>query len=200
MDPSRQSAPSERRIPTSCRLFVGIVLSDAARATCAAAIETLRRAGFAARFEEPEKLHVTLAFLGNVAPSRVEEIAAAMGAAASQCAPVTVTLDKTGAFPHERTPRVVYVGAREQGAGFRNLSAQVRAAYVKLGFLFKEDAVAHVTIARVKDSRRPLPLIEIPATPLEVDALTLFESVFDKEKNTSRYVESARCSLKTPPS
>jgi RNA 2',3'-cyclic 3'-phosphodiesterase len=195
MDPLRRSAPSAQRIRTSRRLFVGIVPDDAARTACATAVDALRRTGFSAKFEEIDKLHATLAFLGNVDDARYEPIVAAMRQVAKSCAPLSVILDKVGAFPHERKPRIIYAGACEQGAGFRTLCSSLRSAYAKLGFTFKEDAVAHVTIARVKDPRRPLPLIELTPTPLGITELTLFESIFDKEKNTSRYEVSATARL-----
>jgi RNA 2',3'-cyclic 3'-phosphodiesterase len=195
MDHSRRSAPNEPRTRISRRLFVGVVLGDLARQACEEAIDALRRSGFAAKFEESDKLHVTLAFLGNVEDARYDEIAAAMSLAAGRCPPFTVALDKIAAFPHERKPRVIYAGAREQGAAFRTLSTTLRSEYSRLGFSFKDDAVAHVTIARVKDARRPLPIVEIRPAPLEITALTLFESIFDKQKNTSRYVVSATASL-----
>jgi 2'-5' RNA ligase len=46
------------------RLFVGIDLNQRARNACAATSEKLRQTGFDAKYEPPEKLHVTLAFLG----------------------------------------------------------------------------------------------------------------------------------------
>lgn len=170
------------------RLFVGIALDDATRAACVAAVEALQRTGFAAKYEDAAKMHVTLAFLGNVEASRYNQIATAMAACAPNASPFSVTLDKVGAFPHERKPRVIYLGAREQGAPFRNLCSLLRDAYGALGFSFKDDSVAHVTIARVKGGGlRPLPLIEVTPAELRVAELTLFESIFDKEKNTSRY-------------
>jgi RNA 2',3'-cyclic 3'-phosphodiesterase len=199
MDPSRPSASNAKRTRISRRLFVGIALDDATRAACEAAIDALALTGFAAKREDRGKLHVTLAFLGNVEDSRFEEIAAAMRRAARCSAPLTVTFDKLGAFPHERRPRVVYVGAREQGPAFRALAASLRCEYAGLGFTFKDDAVAHVTIARVRDPRRPLPLIEVAATRLQITALTLFESIFDKVTNTSRYAVSATASLAVEP-
>lgn len=177
------------------RLFAGIELDEATRAACAAVIEELTRSGFAARFEGLDKLHVTLAFLGNVEAERHAEIVRVMEEAASATAPFDVPLDKVGAFPHERKPRIAYVGAREQGREYRTLSARLRGGYAELGFTFKDDPVAHVTVARVKDPRRPLPLVGVVPVRLPVRALSLFESVHDKEKNTSRYVVSATCEL-----
>jgi RNA 2',3'-cyclic 3'-phosphodiesterase len=174
------------------RLFVGLELDRAARAGCAAAAEQLRRTGFAARYEEPDKLHVTLAFLGNVAASDYDAVAATLESSAASFAPFAVRLDKLGAFPHERKPRVVYIGAREQGGAFRSLAQSVRTAYLARGFIFKEDAVAHVTIARVKEARRPLPALELAPIRVGIERVMLFESIFDPEKNTSRY-ETRAC-------
>lgn len=178
------------------RLFAGIELDASTRAACGAVIDELRRSGFAAKFEELDKLHVTLAFLGNVDSQRHGEIVRVMDETAAATAPLDVPLDKTGAFPHELKPRVVYVGAREQGRDFRMLCSRLRGGYAELGFDFRDDAVAHVTIARVKDPHRTLPLVDVRPTILHVRTLTLFESLHDKEKNTSRYVASATSDLR----
>jgi 2'-5' RNA ligase len=169
------------------RLFVGIQLDDAARAACASISEGLQRTGFAAKYESPEKLHVTLAFLGNVGAGQYDAVAATLERVATQNAPFALTLDRIGAFPHERKPRVVYVGTREQGAPFRKLAQSVRGSYVSLGFQFDEDPIAHVTIARVKDPRAPLRSVEFAPVAFEVGSLSLFESLFDPKVNTSRY-------------
>ena len=168
------------------RLFAGVELDGASRQACAGVCNQLRKTGFTARYEAPEKLHVTLAFLGYVEPSRYTTVVEALRAAA-ETASFRVTLDKLGAFPHERKPRIVFVGAREQGVPFRLLARRVRDVYTSLGFEFRNDAVAHVTIARVKPPHRPLPLIDFPPIPLSIDRLTLFESLPDRAHNTSRY-------------
>lgn len=177
------------------RLFVGLDLSPPTRAACARVCEELRKTGFDARYEPAEKLHLTLAFLGFVEPSRLQEIVATLIAAAALSKPFSVSLDKLGAFPHERKPRVVYVGAREQGLPFRTLATSLRNAYAGLGFEFHDDAVAHVTIARVKETKRPLPPIEFAPIVLEMKELELFESLPDPAHRTSRYEKLAAVPL-----
>jgi RNA 2',3'-cyclic 3'-phosphodiesterase len=170
------------------KFFVGVALDQTVRDACLGAADALREAGFAARYEAPEKLHATLAFLGYAADDRSAALARALQAIAAVSAPIAVPLDKLGAFPHERKPRVVFVGAREQGAAFRSLVAAVRAAYANLGFEFTGDAIAHVTIARVKGGGgRPLPPIEFLPATLEIRTLTLFESLPDPTRRTTRY-------------
>jgi 2'-5' RNA ligase len=180
------------------RLFAGIQLDDASRAACANVSEGLQRAGFTAKYEAAGKFHVTLAFLGNVAANQVDAIASALDGVAAQTAPFALTLDKVGAFPHERRPRVVYIGARDQGAPFRALAQSVRGSFAALGFHFDGDSVAHVTIARVKDPRAPLRSIEFAPIGFEVSSLSLFESLFDPKANTSRYEITRIAPLSAP--
>ncbi|HZV76403.1 MAG TPA: RNA 2',3'-cyclic phosphodiesterase [Candidatus Babeliales bacterium] len=177
------------------RLFVGVALDEPARTSCAAVVRALQETGFDARYELPEKLHVTLAFLGFVDPSRFDEIVAGLTRAGAGSKRFRITFDKLGAFPHERRPRVIYVGARDQGAGFRNLAKSVRKTFAEMGFEFKEDAVAHVTIARVKEAKRPLPLVEVAPTAVEIQGLALFESLPDPARKTSRYEIVATAAL-----
>ena len=186
------------KVPTR-RLFAGIALESNERAACAAVGDALRRCGFAATYEHAEKLHVTLAFLGNVAASRGDEIVRRLDEAVAAVAPLTIVLDKLGAFPHERKPRAVYVGARDQGPAFRTLAHEVRHAYVDAGFNFGDDPVAHVTIARVKSAVHALPLVDFAPIPVHVADVCLFESHFDTAANTSRYEILARVAL-TPSS
>ena len=186
----------DERAPRKRKLFVGIALDMRARAACAAVAEEVRKTGLAAKYEGPEKLHVTVAFLGFVESPRVEEIAAILVSCGERLTPFDVTLDKLGAFPHERRPRVVYIGAREQGVAFRRLAESVRDSYAALGFEFHNDAVAHVTIARVKEAKRPLPLVDFAPIPLEIRELALFESLPDPAKKTSRYEIIASAALR----
>jgi len=179
------------------RFFAGIALSDVCRCACARVADELRATGFAARYEAPEKLHVTLAFLGFVEAARADGLAKILAAAADRAQPFSLVIDKLGAFPHERNARVVYLGAREQGTPFRRLAADVRSAYAAAGFEFAQDPVAHVTIARAKDSRRSLPPVGVSPIALDVAEIALFESLPDPARKTSRYEVVATTALGT---
>ena len=176
------------------KLFAGIALTPSVRAACNDVSERLRNSGFDARFEAPEKLHITLAFLGWVDPESVEAIRSALQAVAQGVAPFDLPLDKLGAFPRERKPRVVWIGSSEQRAAFRDLAHAVRKAYEALGFTFDKESVAHVTIARVKGGDAHLPMLDLKPMNLAVRELTLFESI--PAAHTTRYEVRARYPLK----
>lgn len=175
------------------KLFAGIELDGRSRARCAEIAARLQMQDFPGRFEAPEKLHVTLAFLGWTDAQQGGALREALIRAAAKTAPFTLRLDKLGAFPHERNPHVVWIGARDQGARFRSAANAVREAYEDLGFRFEKAAVAHVTIARVKSSHVHLPLLETGDIEVPVEHLTLFESV--RDGRTTRYEAVLRAAL-----
>jgi 2'-5' RNA ligase len=159
------------------KLFAGIELDKRVRAQCAKVAARLLAQGIDARYEAPEKLHITVAFLGWVDAEQVGPIRDALDLAAGAVRPFTLTLDTLGAFPHERRPKIVWIGSRDQGAAYRALAYGARHAYEPLGFNFDKDAVAHVTLARIKGGRAHLPMLEIAPMHLHVTELALFESL-----------------------
>lgn len=176
------------------KLFAGVALDEKARAACASVSARLHDRQFIGVYEEPEKMHLTMAFLGFVDAAQTPAIVDAVERAAAGIAPFDLTLDKLGAFPNERNPHVVWIGARDQ-APFRAAALAVRAALEPLGFEFGKAPVAHVTIVRARANRLHLPLLDVAPIPVRVDALTLFESLPDKR--TTRYETFSRAPLIT---
>lgn len=168
------------------RLFAGIELDEPTRAICVDVQSRLQRAAFEAKYEAPEKLHVTLAFLGNVRDDQRDAVEDALETTAALASPFEITWDRLGAFPSERRPRVTFVGSRDQGAPFRTLAYGLRDRYRALGFDFQDDAVAHITIARVKGgSPRALPMLDLALHAMVVTEIVLFESL--PAGGTTRY-------------
>ncbi len=163
-------------MPYRPKLFAGIELDKHVRTQCASIAARLAAQGLDARFEPAEKLHITLAFLGWVDPEQIESVRDALHVAADVAPPFTLTLDTIGAFPHERRPKIVWIGSRDQGAPYRRLAYGARSAFEPLGFSFDKDAVAHVTIARVKGGRGRLPLLDVAPMQVHVTEIVLFES------------------------
>lgn len=175
------------------KLFAGIELNKRVRTQCASIAARLAAQGLDARYEAADKLHITLAFLGWVVPEQVEQIRDALHAAANAAPPFTLTLDTIGAFPHQRRPKIVWIGARDQGAPYRRVAYGTRAAFEPLGFAFDKDAVAHVTIARIKGGHAHLPMLDVSPMHLHVTEIALFESLPDGR--TTRYEVRARAPL-----
>jgi 2'-5' RNA ligase len=177
------SPPGKIRKP---KLFVGLALGPDTQARIAQVAQQLRDRGLNARYESTEKYHVTAAFLGWIDPSLTEPIRVAMQAVSKRMQPFNLRFDMVGGFPDDHRPRVVFLGSHEQSAQFRELADTLRAAYQTLGFTFKDAPVAHITLARIKENRAPIPAVpEFAPIEVPVGVLTLFDSIHEKE--TTRY-------------
>lgn len=171
-------------------VFAAIRLDDAVRRTALLAYEALAATGVELRFERPEKLHVTLAFLGRIDAARMPAFVAALQAAATSCAPFDIAFDTLGAFPDERRPRIVWLGCSTPQPGYDLAAGRVRAGFEALGVRFDQPAVPHITLARAKTPLRGLPRIEqSPRCVLAVREVALFESI--QAGATTRYDERA---------
>lgn len=175
------------------KLFTGIELDEPVRAWCSNISTRLQACALPGRFESPEKFHITLAFLGWVGAEQVEPIRNVLRTAAAKIKPFTITLDRIGAFPHERRPRVVWIGSHNQGKTFHALAAAMQNGYGGLGFRFEKAPVAHVTLARIKEGRAHLPMLDIEPVRLRVKHVTLFESL--PAGRTTRYEVRDRAPL-----
>ncbi|HSN19515.1 MAG TPA: RNA 2',3'-cyclic phosphodiesterase [Usitatibacter sp.] len=125
----------------------------------------------------PEKIHLTLAFLGEVAPER----AAAAREAASAVAfrPFAFALDQVGSF---RVARVAWAGSREAPVALAELQAALAARLRAERFAIEDRPFApHATLAR--RTRRPLRAASIEPIEWRVEAFTLVRS----ESGTGRY-------------
>ena len=168
------------------RAFLGIALPASLRQLLVEVQRTLAEAGTDVRWVQPECLHVTLRFLGEINEVQriaIERIGARIG---SSQGPFQLGLGSVGAFPTLDAPRVIWMGI-DQG---RDVVTQLMEHIEKklrqvLAPSQEEHAfIPHVTLGRVRSPRssrilsRHLQTVpwRVPP-PWSVSALTLFQSV-----------------------
>jgi 2'-5' RNA ligase len=133
------------------RSFVAIELSDQAREALAELQGNLKAQvpPKAVRWTRPESIHLTLQFLGDVAPDKVEAIAEALREVGAGQAPFTFQLKELGVFPNAGRPRVMWVGVAEPSGALVALQKGVTQALEPLGFEpEKRPYSPHLTIGR----------------------------------------------------
>jgi len=139
------------------RLFVSVDL-PATLAEPLEAIQTELSDADSLRFTDPSQAHVTLKFLGEVDPERVDEIEAAIETAVDEARvdPFDCTIEGLGVFPSPDYISVVWAGVREgSGAGeLARLHDALETELTALGFEAEShDFTPHVTLARMDDAR-----------------------------------------------
>jgi 2'-5' RNA ligase len=119
----------------------------------------LANTGANLRLVNPQNIHLTVRFLGDINPSMVDVIHEEMKQIFFT--PFTVELEGLGAFPKPNYPRVVWVGIRKGAKEVRKVFEQLEPRLRGLGF--KPDTkgfTPHLTIARVTTGRNKVRLIE----------------------------------------
>ncbi len=103
---------------------------------------------------KPEGLHLTLKFLGDVDPGRLDAAADALLAGCAESHGFHVSLRGTGGFPDLRAPRVLWAGLSEPSGELKKLQLRMEQAFLANGFAAEERPFSpHLTIARVKAPR-----------------------------------------------
>jgi 2'-5' RNA ligase len=118
----------------------------------------LREALTGWRWVRPESLHLTLRFLGEVAPDLDRRARAVWAEIVAGAPPVELRLGTLGRFPPRGMPCVLWLGVEEIGAGgiLSGLAARLEAAARELGWSAQQRPFrSHMTLARARRGVRP---------------------------------------------
>ena len=139
------------------RCFIAVELPAEARRCIGGLVAGLREAGVRGlRPVNPDGVHLTLKFLGDVSTSTVGEVSAALEGAAAAAQPFDLELRGVGGFPDLRRPRVLWVGVGGDLEALQRLYSAVESALAPLGFPPEGRAFTpHLTLARLRDGTPP---------------------------------------------
>jgi RNA 2',3'-cyclic 3'-phosphodiesterase len=146
----------------SVRLFVALEIPAAVRANLSALVDELRKTSAQTGEKGPkwvraENLHVTLKFIGEAAPERLEAIRDTLSRVHSDAA-IDLKCRGLGFFPNEKRPQVLWVGL-DAPASLGQLAEDVDRALEGVGIARERRAfAAHLTIARFDQPRLAEPL------------------------------------------
>jgi 2'-5' RNA ligase len=187
------------------RLFVALEPPEPVRRRLALLAAELRRsAGRAAddvRWVEPEKIHLTLQFLGAVPEERVAAVTEAVRAAAAAARPLSLEVRGAGGFPNARRPRVVWAGLGGDVEPLAALALDLGRRLAPLGYAPEDRPFSpHLTLGRARDRRGAPGLAgalahaaQADGAPWRASELVLVESHLSPKG--PRYEAIARCPL-----
>lgn len=111
---------------------------------------------FNVKWVDPESIHLTLKFLGNVSSGMVTQLTDTMTAAAVGTAPFRLEVTGTGVFPNPQRVRVVWVGVKGDVDVLTALQQRLDKGLAGLGFAPENREFSpHLTIGRVRDEAGP---------------------------------------------
>ena len=144
--------------PEQMRSFIAIELPEEAKKGLARLRRELERDEHKfVKWMNPNGIHLTLKFLGNIPSKRVTEITEAIKEAAQGISPFHLEISGLGAFPSLREARVFWVGIGGQVDKLLKLQQNIDSALAVLGFAREERSfVPHLTLARLRPGASPL--------------------------------------------
>lgn len=170
------------------RLFVAVDIDDRTRGGVARAIDALRTAMETAQsstrvsWVAPERLHLTLQFIGHVSEDTAAAIEARLGPPFDLPA-FEMRLGSVGTFPPGGRPRVVWLGLDRGADALAALHDEIERRLADVPFRRESRAFsAHLTLARFKnggtrpDVERISRVALEPAGGCTIDHVTLYQS------------------------
>jgi 2'-5' RNA ligase len=136
------------------RTFIAVDLDPAVRKRTIALQETLKKTGTEVKWVEPENLHLSLLFLGEVEDREVVEVCRIVSETAQQHASFLMSVETAGCFPNPRRPRVLWVGVGEGAQPLCRIHDALEIPLLDLGYRREERKYSpHITLGRVKSDR-----------------------------------------------
>lgn len=159
----------------------------------AAAVEPARSVRVGLRWEQRERYHLTLQFLGPV--GRLAPVVDGLAAAVGERPAFSFRLGGAGAFPKPGRARVVWIGAALGGSALVSLAAAVAGGLRPHGYEpDRKEFHAHLTLARLKVPDNVAEVLaaigpEPVGDAFTVDEVVLYQSQLSSEGPTYTVLE-----------
>ncbi len=109
------------------------------------------KTGAEVKWVEPDNLHVTLVFLGEVEDRELLKVCRITEECARKQRSTPLSVEKLGCFPNFRRPRIVWVGIGDGSQTLSDLHEDLESQFSDLGYRREERRYTpHMTLGRVK--------------------------------------------------
>lgn len=147
----------------------------------------LKASGADVKWVQPQNIHLTLKFLGEINEGKIAEIAAIIKAVADNNRPYPLTLSSVGAFPRIDSPRVIWAGVDAGNEETTRIAKELDDKISLIGILKEERPFSsHITIGRTRSNLNMAKLAQglkdmagkagLPDLSCQVSKITLFKS------------------------
>jgi 2'-5' RNA ligase len=171
------------------RTFIAVSIPEDVRTRALAAAKQLAAVAPDVKWVEPQSLHWTLQFLGNVDQREIGEICAAVAEAALEHEPFDLEICGAGAFPSPDRPRTLWLGVGQGADQMIALQGSIERSLEPLGFRGEARRYTpHLTIGRPGRGAPPrelaaelIALADFQAGTMLVDEVVVYSSELTRE-------------------
>ena len=168
------------------RAFIAIELPQEIKNTLSRLQAKLKAAGADVKWVEPNNIHLTLKFLGEIDEQINGKVNSCLEKIRETQKPFTISLSSPGAFPNTSSPRVVWVGIKQGDAEIKGLTIFLEKQAAEIGLPTENrEFSSHITIGRVRSGKNRRELAELLSklsqnsledNPFPANKITLFKS------------------------
>ncbi len=132
------------------RTFLGVKIGSSTRTAAIGVQEELAGSGAQVKWVEPENMHITLVFLGELDDRDLMTIFKVAKRAAAKAEPFGLEVAGLGAFPTPRRPKVVWAGITDGAKELQSLHAALEGPLIEAGAYRNEERAytPHLTLGR----------------------------------------------------
>jgi RNA 2',3'-cyclic 3'-phosphodiesterase len=144
------------------RTFIAIPTPDDVRQTLTDIQTVLKSANAEVKWEPPEKLHITLRFLGDVEENQLPLLMADCSKAICNLFSFSLIYGGLGCFPDTRNPRIIWAGSHNDDGTLIRIKKEIDDTVLRFG-IARESRLfqPHITLARVKGRQNIPSLIKM---------------------------------------
>jgi len=149
------------------RTFIAINIDNNTRNNISKIQNRFKASQVDIKFVNPNNIHITLLFIGNVRLNQTAEILKLLKISILKIKPFKILPSNLGCFPNNKIPRILWVGIDNGKEHLielnRQLSSQLKYFYIKE----KKDYQPHITIGRIKTNKNAGEIKKILLNPIE---------------------------------
>ncbi len=184
--------------------FMGIPLEESLVEEIIRVQNSLRKLSPSIIWEKPEKLHITIAYLGKVSDSSLYQLTNSLSKIIDVREPIFIKPSYVDYFYKKHDDSVIYLGLSDDEP-IRNLELTVRKTLFDLKYSPPLRYQPHITIGKIKRLKHPNQLKDIlyslkqepllPFSPSAVTQLVFYQSTFSRDENTSQFIKKSTLPL-----
>lgn len=167
------------------RTFIAVNLPIEIQRAVGDYINSIKECMNGIKWVEPNNLHFTIKFLGEVENSDINKITACVSKVASEYGEFSIRLSDTGFFPSEFRPKVVWIGIDGGEDSLLDLYQDMEQCFEQYGFDREAKTFSpHLTIGRVKKFKNvtvPQSLPDFEPVKFTVSRLAVMKSTLTPE-------------------
>ncbi len=136
------------------RAFIAIEIGSEIKTRVSEHIDKLKRTGADVKWVDPENIHLTLKFLGNIEEDTLPGLNEIISNVVSDLESFNINIRNFGTFPNLKRPRVIYVCVDEKENNLLTLYENLNKGVEELGIKGESKKfVGHITVGRIRTQK-----------------------------------------------